>query len=777
MKMTVSYEWLCDLVQDLDQKSPEEIGLALTALGAETEDISVLNYGSNIELAMITDIELLNKLSKVTVTIGNKTYTTVSNSPHLKKNNYVLFASIGTTIFGNITVSIHEIEGVKTEGLMLALENLGIENKSNDIAHLGNDKEIAQELFKNYCKQDAIYILDVPGNRADWLSIRGLARALAIYFDLSLKSYTYNFTPKGTCDIKFDIQSDRCFRYSLTTIANITSCKTPIYLQKRLLLLGMRPINYLVDISNIIMLETGQPTHVFDASKIKGSIIIRQAKNNEILSLLDDSTVTLTSDDLVICDEEKVLALAGIMGGLDSGVTEHTTKIYLEVASFNGVWIRRSAKRLGIKTESSLRFEKNITSELVPLAQQNICEIITQHLPQTDISITSDISQAEHKQGTISVSPQEIRNYLGAPNIKDDFIKKVIIDIGCICDSSNQKWDITPSGERHDLNIKEDIMEEIARFYGYDKIPSTTYRPSSIQLNPEKSFDEKIRPILRGMGLSEAITMIFRSVEQQNFYGLSQANTVTILNPLNTEWTELRTHLFDGLLESLKTNVSKAFEKNIALSEIASVFSKKNKDSAEDFCEQKILSFVISNENNPYQKALNILNNIVKYAKHPCIKAQRINADNYAFLHPLNAFEIIIDDKVIGFFGEIHPSLVEKINISDKKDFPSPIVCEISFDTLKQYAEVFNTVNRINDLPPVFRDITLSVDSDVLGINLCEELKNKNPLIKDIEFVSVFQNDKLKELNKKNISLRMRFESIHNLNTQEIDLFIQELLK
>ena len=778
MKMTVSYEWLCDLVQDLNQKSPEQIGLALTALGAETEDISVLNYGDKVELAMITKIEALNKLSKVTIAVGDKTYTVVSNSPILKENHYVLFAPIGATIFGGISVTAREIEGVTTEGLLLALENLGIENKSSDIAHLGDDKKIAAELFDIYCKQDAIYTLDVPGNRADWLSIRGLARALAISFDLSLKDYTYNFTPKGTCDIKIDLQSDRCFRYSLTTISNITACKTPAHIQKRLLLLGMRPISYLVDMSNATMLETGQPTHAFDATKIKGSIIVRQAKNGETLTLLDDSTINLTQDDLLICDEEKILALAGIMGGLDSGITEDTKEIYLEAASFNGVWVRRSAKRLGIKTESSLRFEKNITSELVPLAQQNICDMIAKQLPQTTISIASDISQVQSTQGSILVSPQEIRDYLGAPDIKDDFMKKVIINIGCTCDSSQEQWNITPSGERRDLNIKEDIMEEIARFYGYDKIPSTNYRPSSVKLNPEKSFDEKIRPILRGMGLSEAITIVFRSVEQQKFYGLTQANAITIVNPLNTEWTEIRTHLFDGLLDCLKTNVTKAFQKNIALSEIASTFTKKTgKDFASDFCEQKVLSFVISNENNPYQKALNVLNNIVQYAKIPHIKAQRINADDYTFLHPLNAFEIMVNDKVVGFFGEIHPLLLEKLNLSDKKDFPSPVVCEISFDTLREHAEVFNTVSKVNDLPPMFRDITLSVDSDALSINLCEELKSKNSLIKDIEFVSVFQNEKLKDMNKKNISLRMRFESDDALNAQEIDLFIQELLK
>lgn len=773
MKMTVSYEWLCDLVEDLNKKSPEEIGLALTSIGAETEEVLLLNYGLACELAEISSINSINeKVSFLSVKTNSGTYQVVSNSQILEVGNHVIFAPISTKMFRDTIVASRNIENVQTEGLLLALENLGIEPKSSDITYLGKDKKQAQELFEVFTSIDAIYILEIPGNRADWLSVQGLARALSIHFNLNITEKTHHIPTQGQCDFPINIESNNCYRYSLSHITGITVSSTPAKIQKRLYLLGMRPINYFVDLSNATMLETGQPTHAFDEKKIKGSIIIRQAKEGEKMTLLDESEITLSKDDLLICDEEKILALAGIMGGLHSGVDESTTSIYLESASFNGVWIRRTAKRLGIKTESSLRFEKNITPELVLLAQNHIINNIHAQSSQAQISKINDVYPHKSTKHSFKVSPEEIRSYLGAPAITDQFMEQVIIKLGCTCNISSKEWIISPSGERGDLRIKEDIIEEIARFYGYDNIPSTNYRPSSVQLNPEKSFDEKIRPLLRGMGLSEAMTVVFRSIEQNKFYSLDQDTVVKILNPLNTEWTELRTHLFDGLLESIKTNISKAFEKNIALSEIASVFSKKG----EEFQENKILAFAISDENSPYHKSLNILNNILQYSKITNCSAKRIVAEQYPFLHPLNAFEIIVNNEKIGFFGEIHPELLDRLDLSDKKEFPSPVICELCFETLKKYSEVSHTLTKINELPPIFRDITLSVPQDMLGINLIEELKMKNPLIKNIEFISVFQNEKLKEQNKKNISLRLRFESETVLNAQEIDLFIKELL-
>ncbi|MGL4394249.1 MAG: phenylalanine--tRNA ligase subunit beta [Brevinema sp.] len=769
MKMTVSYEWLCDLVQDLNQHSPEDIGLALTAIGAETEEVSVLSYGKQVELAEVIGLNPLGKNNHLTLKTSSKTYQSVSNSKTVSIGDFVMVAPVGSTIFGDKKVESREIDGVKTEALLLALENLGIESKSSDIAILGKDAKTAQTFFDAYTALDAIYTLDVPGNRPDWLSVRGLARALAISFDLELKKAPTFDRSSNAIDKEIVIQSDRCLRYSLRKISGVKNEASSALFQKRLLLLGMRPINSIVDLTNIAMLETGQPTHAFDARAIKGNVIIRQAKAGENLTLLDEKELTLTEDDLLICDEEKILALAGIMGGLHSGVADDTTEIYLESASFTNVWVRRSAKRLGLKTESSLRFEKNISAELVPQASDWIASCFE----NVTVSEFKDLYPHPAQKYTITCTPDEIRKYLGVYEIDDAFIANIITKIGCQLETQTHHWTVHPSGERGDLRIKEDLIEEVARFYGYDKIPATVYRPSGISINPNQSFDEKIRPLLRGMGVHEAVTVAFRSEETRTFNHITSPEAVTIMNPLNVEWTELRTHLFDGLLQVVKTNSNKAFENNIAFSEIANTFAK---NGSQDFVETKKLSFIVSREQNPYEKALNILNNVLVYAKVKNSTAQQINAEKLAFLHPLNSFEIMVNGKSVGFFGEIHPELAEKYDLSDKKDFPAPVVCEIDFEILKAHFEEKTPLEAINELPPMLRDITLCVDEDAFGMNIQQELKTQHPHLKDVSFMSVFQNHKLKELKKKNLSLRLRFESSEAMNAEEIDNFIQQLL-
>lgn len=770
MKMTVSYEWLCDLVSGLNHNSPEDIGLALTAIGAETEHVSHICYGKHVELAEIISIEPLEKNSLITVKTSEKTYKTISNSQQLHIGHFVIIASVGVKLFGGFIVESKEIDGIKTEGMLVALQHLGIESKSNDIILLGNNHALAKSYFDVYTELDAIYTLDVPGNRADWLSVRGLAKALSIYFHLPLKELAPTaHSENKEQDISLSIESNRCARYSIRKISNIDNTISSPIVQKRLILLGMRPIDKIVDLTNMVMLETGQPTHAFDADKITGPIIVRQAKLGERLTLLDKTEVILSEDDLIICDNDKILALAGIMGGIDSGVTSSTTSIYLESASFNGVWIRRSAKRLGLKTESSLRFEKNISPELVPNAANTIISL----LPNSTISFFQELYPHPLVKHDILCTPDEIRKYLGVHNIDDAVIADIITKIGCEIHSQSHHWRIIPSGERLDLKIKEDIMEEVARFYGYNKITPTVYRPSGVNLNPNKSFDEIIRPILRGMGIHEAVTIAFRSPELREFYKITNCTPVTIVNPLNSEWTELRTHLFDGLLAVVKHNSSKAFEKNISFSEIASVFSKQN----DEFIEEKKLCFIISNQNSPYKKALNILQNILTYSKLQNIQTQRISSEKYEFLHPLNAFEILYDNKIIGFFGEIHPELAEDSDLSDKKDFPAPVVCEILFDVLKNSGEQKFVVEPINELPPILRDITITVDRSFLTQNIISELKSMHPALKEISFISAFENEKLIQSNKKNISLKLRFESEEILKSEEIDTFIKNILE
>lgn len=758
MKMTVSYEWLCSLVPDLDKKNPDEIAEAFTSIGAETEDFKALNWGRFCKLAKVQSISPLSGKNKhVIVETEGKTYHTVSNSKKLKEGDQVLFVPEGGEIYGGRSVDAKTIDGIKTQGLLSALEYLGIEEKSPDIYIF--KPESAEDDFKILTEKDAVYTLDISGNRPDWLSVSGLARSLAVFFDLPYKASQASFIERSASSVPVKIESERCFSFSARLIQGVTVKASPMLIQKRLLLLGMRPINNMVDFSNHIMLETGQPTHAYDASVISQSFIIRQAKKGEKLTLLGgDKEIELTEEDLLICDEEKILGLAGIMGGASSKVTPETTAIILESATFHGVYIRRSAKRLGLKTESSVRYEKNIAPSLTETADA----LFTSYFPGAEIAKKTETIKTTLPNPSISLKPSFIREKLGTEEISDAFIKKVFLGLGCTIKEA-QEWQITPPPERFDLKIPEDFVEEAARFYGYNNIPARSYRPSNIILSPEILFQDRLRPMLRGMGLHEAVTVSLVSAKDRALFHIKET-PVSIENPLTEDFSELHTHLFYGLIRTIVYNKQKAFISSLAFSEIGRVFRKDNNN----FIEEQHLAFALTEEQRAYEKALNILNNISSCAKFSWTSCP---ADqNYGFLHPKNSFVLSHEGKFFGFFGALHPSIEAQLELENV------IVCELNFEALKKSSEKKESIQIPGIFPPVLRDITLTVNKETQGHNIAEQLKKENHYLKQVEFLGVYENAKLQAEGKKNLTLRLRFESSESLRGEEIDAFITELL-
>ncbi|SFB70401.1 phenylalanyl-tRNA synthetase beta subunit [Brevinema andersonii] len=750
MKTKANYEWLCSYIPQLKEKTPQEVADALTALGAETEEIKIFDF-SNLKLGKITAIEEKNNKNFSVIESGHQKYT-VPIKQKISVGNYIIFICQDDQIY------------------LQSFANLGIEEADHEIIVLSNNAEQAEKDFQVLTKSDTLYTLEIPGNRPDWLSVKGLAQSLAVYLDLEFHTEIPVILKETEEIFPIEVQTALCTRYSIRKIKNISVKTSETLIQKRLMLLGMRPINSIVDTSNIVMLGNGQPTHAFDAAKVKGRLIVRTAQGGETITLLNEKTINLHPDDLVICDEEKILALAGIMGGLDSGISKETTDILLESGCFNAAAIRRTSKRHGIKTESSLRFEKNISSSLV----QEASDLITSRLINTgsSCSLLNEINQSK-PTSVISFDPEKARSYLGAPDIDDTFMKQTLLKLGCTLEKENDIWNIRTPEARKDLKEDVDLIEEIARFYGYNNIPTHTYRPKAFDLNPEKRFEDKIRPLLRGMGISEAITISFRNPCERNFFQIPDTGVINILNPLNSDHTELRTHLFDGLLKSIIHNKTKAFVNSCAFSEVGTVFRKNN----HHFIEEKKLAFAVSREQDPYTKGITILNNILAYAKCSPLSTA-IDSRIYPFLHPKNSFELQLNNEILGFFGEIHPLVVEKMDLSDKKNFPAPVTCELNLDLLKaSYQTLIKTIS-ISEFPPVLRDVTLSIPVKIQGRTLIEEIKKMHSNLKEIEFINIFTNEKLKSEQKKNISLRLRFEADNqSLKGEEIDTFVMKLIQ
>ncbi|MGL5722313.1 MAG: phenylalanine--tRNA ligase beta subunit-related protein, partial [Brevinema sp.] len=437
-------------------------------------------------------------------------------------------------------------------------------------------------------------------------------------------------------------------------------------------------------------------------------------------------------------------------------VTPETKAVILESASFHGVHVRRTAKRIGLKTESSSRYEKNIASSLAETADA----LFASYFPNANIASKSEVIKHDPEPVTISVTPDLVRQKLGTDALSDEFIKKTWEGLGCTVKTGGT-WLVTVPQERFDLAIPEDLIEEAARFYGYNNIEPKNYRPSAGNLNPETPFADKIRPLLRGMGVHEAVTLSFRSPEDRKEFSIEK-QAVAIENPLTEDFSELRTYIFDGLVKTLAVNKKKAFVSDLAFSEIARVFSRENGA----FVEEKHIAFALSNE-NAYDKGLNILNSLAHYAKWEWTTASA----HLPFLHPNNAFVLMNGDKMIGFFGALHP------NIEEACDLENVVVCELDFDVLAAAASVKKPVASPGLQPPVLRDITLSAFADSSAHNIAQQLKGMNADLKDVDFVGVYQNAKLVAEGKKNLTLRLRFESDESLKGESIDSFIAELLK
>lgn len=757
MKMTVSYEWLCSLVKDLNTKTPEEIAETFTAIGAETESFTPLRWGRFCKLAQVKKISPLSgKNIHVSVEAEGKLYQTVSNSKRLKEGDFVLFVPAGGEISGGRKVEAKNVEGVPTEGLISALEYLGIEDKSPDI-FIFPDVQRVKEDFAALTAEDAVYVLDVSGNRPDWLSVMGLARALAVYYKLDFLPPTPSFKEGSSSSVPVTIESERCLSFSARLITGVRVEPSPIAMQKRLYLLGMRPINNMVDYSNHIMLETGQPSHAYDASVIKGGFVIRQAKKGEKIVLLGgDKEISLSEEDLLICDEEKALGLAGVMGGAHSKVTPETKAILIECAAFHGVHIRRAAKRFGMKTEASSRFEKNISPSLTALADG----LFASYFSGGDIAKKSEAVTKTLPPTVIELEPEFVRQSLGCESIGDEFIKKTLLAIGCLV-SEGKVWKVTAPSERYDLHIAEDLVEECARFYGYNNLPARSYRPSGSAVSPEISFFDRIRPLMRGMGLNEAVNVSFRSPADRASFRID-TQPVAIENPLTEDFSLLRTHLFDGLVRTLAANKQKAFLTGLAFSEIGRVFRKEGND----FVEEQHLAFALSDSPDAYQRGLAFLNNCAAHAK----LEWAARPAQLPFLHPKNSFMIEAGGKACGFFGALHPAIEEALGLENA------VACEMDFAVLRVSAERKNPVQTPSSLPPLLRDVTLNLPRSASAHNIAQELKKENPALAGVEFAGAYENPKLILEGRKNVTLRLRFESQKSLNAEDIDAFIAQIL-
>jgi len=806
--MKVSLKWLRDYV-DI-KLAPEELAERLTMSGLEVKGIQTM--GGTWDNVVIGEVIAVNphpnadRLKLATVDLGTEQVTTVCGAPNIGLGQRVPFARIGARLIDAhteeaIQLKPAKIRGVVSEGMVCSEKELGISDSHEDILVLPAEAPIGAPLSAYL--GDVIFDLDVTPNRPDCLSVIGVAREIA-----ALTGEPLCLSPIHYEELEDSIDSfasvdiaepDLCPRYCASLITGIKIAPSPSWLQQCLNSCGMRPINNVVDVTNYVMLEYGQPLHAFDYHKLKGrQIIVRRAGNGETITTIDGTKRALTPDILLIADKEEAVAVAGIMGGLDSEVTDKTDTILLESANFNQAAIRRGCGHLQFQSEASIRFDKGLNSELPLLPLKRATQLLLELAGGRAAKDIIDAYPGKSKPKLISLTAREVERLSGL-KVNVDGILKVLKALGFECQKSNAGSQISVSVPywRSDIKCSADLVEEVVRIIGYEKIPitrlSSPLPQQKSKLSPlaqRSNLEEKLRNILTGFGFQEILTYSLVSLEKLQKLSPKLELTIPplkVANPMTREQEYLRTSLRAGLLSTLSHN-QKFEQTGVRLFEIGKVFlpqhppviaseAKQSQEERELPQEKEMLCAVLSGsraelswqadkEPLDFFDAKGAVENILNQLG---LKASFDIGDD-EILFPGRGANIIVEDDKVGIVGDVHPRVAQAFELSN-----TICLIEVDLDKLLTNITGIKEYQPIPRFPAVTRDIALVIDEQV-SYRRVENIIQSFPLVMQVTLFDLYRGEQIPE-GKKSFAIRIICQSpSHTLTDEEVDQTQEQML-
>jgi phenylalanyl-tRNA synthetase beta chain len=792
--MKISLKWLSDYV-DIRLTAGELAG-RLTMAGLEVSGIETA--GGTWDNVIIGEVVALSahpnadRLKLATVNVGSEQVTTVCGAPNIGVGQRVAFAHIGARLIDShsgetVILKPAKIRGFTSEGMVCSEKELGISESHEGILVLPRDAPIGVPLGAYL--GDVVLDLDITPNRPDCLAVIGVAREIAALTGepLHLPEIHYEETEKAidsfaSVDI---VDPDLCPRYCASLVTGIKIGSSPIWLQQRLNSYGMRPINNVVDVTNYVMLEYGQPLHAFDYRKLKGGqIIVRRATNGETMTTLDGSQRTLSSETLVIADKEGAVAVAGIMGGLDSEVTDKTDTILLESANFNQAAIRRGCGRLQFQSEASIRFDKGLSNRLPPLPLRRATQLLLELSGGKAAKGIIDIYPGKSEPKLISLATREVKRLSGL-KISIGEIMEVLSALGFEYQESDSRSQISVSAPywRSDIRCAADLVEELVRIIGYEKIPMTRLGsplpPQKSRLSPtarQSNLREKLGNILTGLGFQEILTYSLVNLEKLEKLSPNLGLTIPplkVANPMTREQEYLRTSLRAGLLATLAYN-QKFEQAGIRLFEIGKIFLPRGTDLPE---ERETLCAVLSGaraesswqadkELLDFFDAKGVVENLLDQLS---LKATFENSDDEGLFPARRANMIVTGDKV-GVLGELHPKVAQAFELSN-----TVYLIEIDLESLLIRIAGARGYQSIPRFPSVIRDIALVVDEHV-SYGAVEQAIQSFPLVTKVTLFDLYRGEQIPE-GKKSFAIRIIYQSpSHTLTDEEVDRTQEQML-
>jgi len=771
--MLVSLKWLKDYI-DLELTA-QELADRLTMTGLEVDAIkTVAHKFSGVVVAKISSVRPhpgADKLSLCDVTDGTKTYPVVCGARNINAGDIVPLAKIGAVIPGGYTIKSTVLRGEKSDGMLCSESELEIGDDASGIMHLPTGLTLGIPLETALNLGDTVLDVSITPNRSDCLSMIGMAREIAALTGkkikmpvLKIKESVEDISSLSSVSI---VDADLCPRYSARMIKNVKIGDSPIWMKTRLEAAGLRAINNVVDVTNFVMLEMGQPLHAFDFRFLEeGRIVVRKSKTGEVFVSLDEKSHILPDDSVLICDGKKPVAIGGIMGGLNSEVKDDTQVIFLESAYFNPSSIRRSSRRLAMPTDAAFRFERGIDPEGVIRALNRAAQLIA------DLSggsiCKNYIDEYPKKIKAVENIPlrlDRIREIIGTAIAAKDVVR-TLKSIGMIVRQGGKgKYLVTPPTYRVDIEREIDLIEEVVRLYGYDHVPVTLPAVSVTEMAsiPRLDLEERVRQLLIGSGYSEIINYSFTSAASVDYLCLPQEderrNFVVIKNPLTEEQSVMRTTMAYGLLESLKKNINNA-SFNLKIFEIGRVFLKLKAGELPE--EKNILAGLLSGKasedlwgakaNVDFYDLKGSLENIFYDLK---LEQCRYRAEiSEPFLHPGQSCGVYENETRIGYLGQAHPDVMQKMDIRG-----AAYLFEINLDLLVQQIKQQISYKEISKFPAVTRDVAFVIPASMEAEKMLEiVLSQREDLLENVVIFDIYVGKSLGEW-AKSVGLRFSYRA------------------
>lgn len=774
--MKVSYNWLAEYV-DIEDITPYDLAEKLTAAGVEVD--AVIETGKGIENVVVGYVRECGqhpnaeRLSLCQVELaGGKIEQIICGAANIAKGQKVAVAQVGAVLPGDFKIKRAKLRGIESCGMICSVAELGLDKKnySKDIAEgilvLGEDAQIGDDIRDVLSLNDFILDLDLTPNRADCLSMIGVAYEVAAILDREI------LLPEISLDNKIDTSGrvqieltapDGCPHYAARLLTDVEVAESPKWLSNRLLAGGIRPINNLVDITNYVLLEYGQPLHAFDFSAVKDGIIdVRYAKENEILITLDEQERKLDPEMLLITDKEKALALAGVMGGANSEILPETTEVLLESAYFNSLSIGRTARKLDLRSEASNRFEKGVDPNRIYAAVNRAAELLVEIAGAKIIGDIYEAKASESVEQEVPFNPDKQNRIIGTEMTIEEMLD-IFRRLGFSIKETREGLFVQVPTRRGDISIEEDLAEELARIYGYENIPTTL--PVGVytrgHLTAKQKLTRRVKNNLESSGLYEVITYTLvskKSIERRNnLYPTLQP--IKLLTPLSEEREYLRTQLLSSLLEVAEYNANRQMS-DVQIFEIGTVFSEGSNDSDLPVTEHKILAALLmgelprhwtgESETVDFYYAKGVVEELFRELGLTDIEYTGAKVEGY---HPGRAAEIIYKGKRIGYIGEAHP------NVAEEYDLKRVYLFELDYNLIGEIASLEIEYNRLPRYPAVERDLAVVVNVEISNHEVASLIRNTaRDLLEDLELFDVYTGSQLGK-EKKSLAYSLTFRS------------------